>query len=209
MSGAQETVLTLARELSGAGEAEEALLELLCQAAEQQWEKRLRPGMTAEDCGKAFPCAVAFTAAADLAAARGGEGVSGFTAGSVSVRIRGADHAAQHLPPVKTLAAAVLLHHHHRQALHRLIGGKSLAAGKALPPAADAAVFVRGPGINDLALTVTAIGTLHTGPPNAPPAPGRQVFPCLRPGGEPLRHGRLGVIISYPREMWNTSFGIF
>ena len=63
MSGAQETVLTLARELSGAGEAEEALLELLCQAAEQQWEKRLRPGLTAEDCGKAFPCAVAFTAA--------------------------------------------------------------------------------------------------------------------------------------------------
>ena len=55
MSGTQETALTLARELSGAGEAEEALLELLCQAAEQ-----------------------------------GGEGVSGFTAGSVSVRIRGA-----------------------------------------------------------------------------------------------------------------------
>ena len=59
MSGTQETALTLARELSGAGEAEEALLELLCQAAEQQWEKRLRPGMTTEDCGKAFPCAVA------------------------------------------------------------------------------------------------------------------------------------------------------
>ena len=38
MSGTQETALTLARELSGAGEAEEALLELLCQAAEQQWE---------------------------------------------------------------------------------------------------------------------------------------------------------------------------
>ena len=67
MSGTQETALTLARELSGAGEAEEALLELLCQAAEQQWEKWLRPGMTTEDCGKAFPCAVAFTAAADLA----------------------------------------------------------------------------------------------------------------------------------------------
>ena len=69
MSGTQETALTLARELSGAGEAEEALLELLCQAAEQQWEKRLRPGMTTEDCGKAFPCAVAFTAAARSAAA--------------------------------------------------------------------------------------------------------------------------------------------
>lgn len=90
MSALQETVLTLARELSGAGEAEEALLELLCQAAEQRWNKRLRPGVTAEDCGEAFPCAAAFTAAADLAAARGGDGVSGFTAGSVSVRIRSA-----------------------------------------------------------------------------------------------------------------------
>ena len=70
MSGTQETALTLARELSGAGEAEEALLELLCQAAEQQWEKRLRPGMTAEDCGKAFPCAVAFTAARSAAAVK-------------------------------------------------------------------------------------------------------------------------------------------
>ena len=90
MSALQETVLTLARELSGAVEAEEALLELLCQAAEQRWNKRLRPGVTAEDCGEAFPCAVAFTAAADLAAARGGEGVSGFTAGSVSLRIRSA-----------------------------------------------------------------------------------------------------------------------
>ena len=85
MSGTQETALTLARELSGAGEAEEALLELLCQAAEQQCVNRQRPGMTTEDCGKAFPCAVAFTAAADLAAARGGEGVSGFTAGLLSL----------------------------------------------------------------------------------------------------------------------------
>ena len=90
MSALQETVLTLARELSGAGEAEEALLELLCQAAEQRWNKRLRPGVTAEDCGEAFPCAAAFTAAADLAAARGGDGVAGCTAGSVSVRIRSA-----------------------------------------------------------------------------------------------------------------------
>lgn len=85
-----ETILTLAKVLTAAGEDEEPLLEALCQAAEQRWNKRLRPGMTAEDCGKAFPCAVAFTAAADLAAARGGDGVSGFTAGSVSVRIRSA-----------------------------------------------------------------------------------------------------------------------
>ena len=90
MRGTQETALTLPGNSPGRGGGKRLLLELLCQAAEQQWEKRLRPGMTTEDCGKAFPCAVAFTAAADLAAARGGEGVSGFTAGSVSVRIRGA-----------------------------------------------------------------------------------------------------------------------
>ena len=69
-----ETILTLAKVLSGAGEDEEPLLEALCQAAERQWERRLRPGVTAEDCGEAFPCAAAFTAAADLAAARGGGG---------------------------------------------------------------------------------------------------------------------------------------
>ena len=83
-----ETILTLAKVLSGAGEDEEPLLEALCQAAEQQWERRLRPGVTAEDCGEVFPCAAAFTAAADLAAARGGGQVSGFTAGSVSVQAR-------------------------------------------------------------------------------------------------------------------------
>ena len=83
-----DTILTLAKVLSAAGEDEEPLLEALCQAAEQQWERRLRPGVTAEDCGEAFPCAAAFTAAADLAAARGGGQVSGFTAGSVSVQAR-------------------------------------------------------------------------------------------------------------------------
>ena len=83
-----ETILTLAKVLTAAGEDEEPLLEALCQAAEQQWERRLRPGVTAEDCGEAFPCAAAFTAAADLAAARSADQVSGFTAGSVSVQAR-------------------------------------------------------------------------------------------------------------------------
>ena len=88
MSGAQEAILTLAKTLSGAGEDEEPLLEALCQAAEQWWKGRLLPGVTAEDCGEAYPCAAAFTAAADLAAARGGDRVSGFTAGSVSVQVQ-------------------------------------------------------------------------------------------------------------------------
>ena len=85
MSTLQETVLTLARAVSGAGEQDEVLLETLCRAAEAYWRGRLRQGVTAEDCGEAFPCAAAFTAAADLAAGQDG-GIESFTAGSVSVK---------------------------------------------------------------------------------------------------------------------------
>ena len=42
----REEILTLARIVSGAGEAEEALLESLCQAARLRWEGRLREGLT-------------------------------------------------------------------------------------------------------------------------------------------------------------------
>ena len=83
-----EEIVKLAQAVSGAGETEGALLELLCDAAEQAWTGQLRPEVTAEGCGAAFLCAAAFTAAADLAAARDCGGVSGFTAGSVSVQAR-------------------------------------------------------------------------------------------------------------------------
>ena len=82
--------MTLAKAISGASEEQEPLLALLCQTAERQWESRLRQGVTTADCGEAFPCAAAFTAAADLAAGQGG-GVSAFTAGSVSVQVRNAE----------------------------------------------------------------------------------------------------------------------
>ena len=83
-----ETILALAKAITG--EEDTALLEPLCAAAERRWLGRLRPGVTAEDCGEALPCAAAMTAAADLAAARGSGAVSGFTAGDVSVQTRGA-----------------------------------------------------------------------------------------------------------------------
>lgn len=90
-----ETILELARTVSGASETETALLEALCQAAEMAWTGRLREGVAAEDCGTAFPCAAAFTAAADLAAGRSGDTVAAFKAGDVSVESRGgADSAA-------------------------------------------------------------------------------------------------------------------
>lgn len=89
--------MKLAREISGAGEAEEALLELLCGAAEQAWTARLREGVAVEDCGGAFACAAAMTAAAALAAGRSGKAVSGFTAGEVSVRVRDAGSCGEDL----------------------------------------------------------------------------------------------------------------
>ena len=60
-----ERILELAL---AAGGGDRALLEPLCNAAVRAWTARLREGLTAEDCGEAFPCAAAFTAAADLAA---------------------------------------------------------------------------------------------------------------------------------------------
>ena len=80
-------ILTLAGMVSGAGEAEQELLKALCSAARQRWGLRLRQGMTEEDCGTAFACAVAFTAAADLLTGGRNSGeVSSFTAGEISIK---------------------------------------------------------------------------------------------------------------------------
>ena len=69
----EEKILTLAAEIAGA-EAEDPLLAALCAAA--------------EDCGEAFPCAAAFTAAADCLLSRAGGDAAAFTVGAVSVKTR-------------------------------------------------------------------------------------------------------------------------
>ena len=79
--------MELALAASGGGEAARALLDPLCSAARDAWISRLREGVAAEDCGEALVCAAAFTAAADLAAAE--DGVASFSAGDVSVKLRG------------------------------------------------------------------------------------------------------------------------
>lgn len=80
-----EEILSLARTLSGAGDAGLPALELLCAAAESFWISRLPEGVTAESCGASFLCAAACTAAAGFIAGQGG-GVASFTAGDISVK---------------------------------------------------------------------------------------------------------------------------
>ena len=90
MTAGEEAALTLAMEITGAGEAERLVLEQLCLARSAWWRSRLLPGVTEDGCGAAFPCAVALTAAADL----GRCGVAGFTVGELSVQC-GGDGAGQ------------------------------------------------------------------------------------------------------------------
>ena len=80
---------------SGAGEADEELLRALCEAAARSWAARLRPGVTPRECEEAFCCAAAFTAAANLSAGGAG-GAASFTAGEISVRVRGDSASSAH-----------------------------------------------------------------------------------------------------------------
>ena len=79
-----DRILALACQMCGAEEGD-ALLEVLCHISETAWTARLKAGVTAEDCGEAFLCAVAFTAAADYLRGRDG-GVESFTAGEISIK---------------------------------------------------------------------------------------------------------------------------
>ena len=72
--------------LTGAAEDRQMLLTALCTAARQRWQARLREGVAAEDCGQAFVCAAAFSAAADFLTGEGGSAAaSSFSAGEISV----------------------------------------------------------------------------------------------------------------------------
>lgn len=104
-----ETILSLALNLTGAAETEQSLLELLCTAAEQEWEERLREGVTPTDCGDAYLCAAAFTAAADLLTSRGTrDAFSSFTAGAVSVSGKSAAETVAAATALRNLAARLM-----------------------------------------------------------------------------------------------------
>lgn len=71
------------------GAGQEELLLPLVQAVSEQLSRRLREGVTTEDCGPAFPLAAAMTAMDRLSAVTGGGdsgGVTSFTAGDLTIR---------------------------------------------------------------------------------------------------------------------------
>lgn len=76
-----ERVMELATVLGKRGESQE--LSLLCSAAVEELKSRLKPGVTPEDCGEAFPLAAAWLALSGLEST-GGD-VERFTAGAVSI----------------------------------------------------------------------------------------------------------------------------
>ena len=103
-----ENILALGKDICLPAECEEALLGLLCAAAEERWTGRLRTGVKPEDCEEALRCACAFTAAAGLLRSRGGSGGLRFTAGSVSVRPGGAGETETAARALEAQAAALM-----------------------------------------------------------------------------------------------------
>ena len=82
-----EQIPVLAAAMALPTDAEQPLLAALCAAAVDEITRKLRPGLAAEDCGDAFLCAAAMTAAAGLISCR--NTVEQFSAGDVSLRTGG------------------------------------------------------------------------------------------------------------------------
>ena len=73
------------RALGGAGQ-DETVLRTLCQNACNMLDRRLRDGLTAEDCGEAYPLAAAWIALDWLRCGQGLDGVTYLSAGDLTVR---------------------------------------------------------------------------------------------------------------------------
>lgn len=80
--------MELVQALGGAGQEEE-LLRTLCATACRTLDRRLRDGLTAEDCDGAYPLAAAWLVMDWVRGSRGLEGITSLTAGDISVRREG------------------------------------------------------------------------------------------------------------------------
>lgn len=83
-----ERVLELLWALGAAGQ-DEAVLRTLCKSACRVLDGQLRDGLTAEDCGGAYPLAAAWMALEWLRGSQGMDGVTYLSAGDMAVRREG------------------------------------------------------------------------------------------------------------------------
>lgn len=79
--------MALAKTIGQAEESDTQVLEQLCLAAEQALEGRLKEGLTSSDCQPAFALGAAWLALSGLRGAQEINGVEGFTAGELTVRM--------------------------------------------------------------------------------------------------------------------------
>ena len=77
--------MELVQALGGAGQDEE-MLRTLCAVACRTLDRRLKDGVTAEDCDGAYPLAAAWMVMDWMRGSRGLEGVTSLSAGDISVR---------------------------------------------------------------------------------------------------------------------------
>ena len=83
-----ERVMELVRALGGAGQDED-VLRTLCQGACRVLDGRLKDGLTAEDCGGAYPLAAAWMAMDWLRGSQEMDGITALSAGDISIRREG------------------------------------------------------------------------------------------------------------------------
>ena len=81
-----EQVMVLLQRLGGTAGQDEELLRTISAAAGQALDRRLRRGLTPQDCGEAYPLAAAWLALDWIRGGQGLDGVTALSAGDISVR---------------------------------------------------------------------------------------------------------------------------
>lgn len=81
-----ERIYEMAATVISPSAEEEAILSLLCSAAETELCMGLRCGVTPEDCGSIYVFAAALMATSNLMLLRSTDGAQQFTAGDLSIR---------------------------------------------------------------------------------------------------------------------------
>lgn len=103
----EEEIAALAQRLGHVEDGDLEVLRTLCGLARQEVAGWLREGVPTEACGGAFPLAAAWVALAELAAGQDG-GVERFTAGAVSVQMKGRQDAAARRAALRLQARHVM-----------------------------------------------------------------------------------------------------